>query len=218
MNFAHFWRPPIAKANLFETKFPYLQLNINRPNIRETAVVLRSSVLFLLPSLPLSSFLAVMDQNLGNGDLSKNNDNSKAPVKLMKIGEGKRSNKCSQCDYVTSWTANLRKHLKTHSREKSNKCNQCDYASSNPSTLRVHLKMHTGEKSNKCIHCDYESSRAGHLRRHLKTHSGEKLNNCDQCDYASFYASDLRTHLKTHSGEKTNNCNQRFFKQVVRLI
>ena len=100
MNFAHFWRPPIAKANLFETKFPFihtkttlifslpikkLYLNINRPNIRETAVVLRSSVVFLLPSLPLSSFLVVMDQNLGNCDLSKNNDNSKASMKLMKM-------------------------------------------------------------------------------------------------------------------------------------
>ena len=74
----------------------------------------------------------------------KNNDNTKAPMILMKIG--KRSNKCSQCDYVSSWTSDLRKHMKTHSGEKSYKCNQCDHAYSDPRTLRSHLK-HTPEKN-----------------------------------------------------------------------
>ena len=31
-----------------------------------------------------------------------------------------KSNKCNQCDYASSQTADLRKHLKTHSGEKSN--------------------------------------------------------------------------------------------------
>ena len=178
---------PYSKGK--KTKLPYLHtkitficslpikkryLNIKSPSIRETAVVLRSSVFFLFPSLQLSWFLVVMDQNLGKCDLSKNNNNSKASMKLMKIGKGKRSNKCSQCDYVFSWTGDLRKHLKTQSGEKSNKCNQCDYACSDPRTLRTHLKMHTGEKSNKCVQCDYASCYASNLRRHSKTHSGEK--------------------------------------------
>ena len=39
---------------------------------------------------------------------------------------------------------------KTHSAEKSNKCNQCDFISSQASNLRTHFKIHSGEKSNKC--------------------------------------------------------------------
>ena len=67
---------------------------------------------------------------------------------------------------------------------KPNKCNQCDYASSWTGNLRAHLKVHSGEKSNKCNQCDYASSQAGDLRRHLKTHSREKLKKCNLCNNA----------------------------------
>ena len=114
-----------TKMPYFHTKITFIcslpikkrYLNIKSPSIRETAVALRSSVFFLFPSLQLSWFLVVMDQNLGNCDFSKNNDTSKAPMKLMKIGKGKRSFKCSQYDYVFSWTGDLRKHLTMHSGE-----------------------------------------------------------------------------------------------------
>ena len=78
------------------------------------------------------------------------------------------------------------------------KCYQCDYASSSTSHLKRHLKIHSGEKSNKCSQCDSKFSQADNLRTHLKIHSGEKLNKCNQCDFASVQAGDLRTHLKTH--------------------
>ena len=37
---------------------------------------------------------------------------------------------------------------KTDNVIKSNKCNQCDYASSGTGGLKRHLKMHSGEKTN----------------------------------------------------------------------
>ena len=46
-----------------------------------------------------------------------------------------KSNKCSQCDFASSQTGNLRTHAKTHSGEKPNKCNHCDYASSQASII-----------------------------------------------------------------------------------
>ena len=76
-------------------------------------------------------------------------------------------------------------HLKIHSGEKSNKCNQCDFVSSYASALRVHLKTHRGEKSNKCNQCDFASAEARDLIRHFIRHSGEKPNKCDQCNFAS---------------------------------
>ena len=54
---------------------------------------------------------------------------------------------------------------------------RCEFSSSQTDDLRRHLKVHSGEKSNKCNQCDYASSRAGHLRRHLKVHSGENATN-----------------------------------------
>ena len=70
-------------------------------------------------------------------------------------------------------------------------CNQCEFSSSQTGDLRRHLKVHSGEKSNKCNQCVYASSRAGHLRRHLKVHSGEKPNKCNQCEFASSQAKGL---------------------------
>ena len=70
-------------------------------------------------------------------------------VHVRTTKKGEKLNKCNHCDFSSSWAANLRTHLKTHSGEKPPKCNQCDYASSQSGDLRTHLKTHNGEKSNK---------------------------------------------------------------------
>ena len=79
----------------------------------------------------------------------------------------------SQTD-ATSVIMQALTEVRTHSGDKLYKCNECDYASSQSGTLMRHLKTHSGEKSKKCNQCDYASSRADVLRTHLKTHSGEK--------------------------------------------
>ena len=83
-----------------------------------------------------------MEQTLENYDVGLIEEN----VREKKTNSGEKSNKCNQCDYASSETGDLRRHLKTHSGEKSNKCNQCDYATSHAGTLRRHLKTHSGEK------------------------------------------------------------------------
>ena len=117
-------------------------------------------------------FIVVMDQHLESNYTIKS--------KRMEINDGEHPNKCNQCEYSSSYTGTLRRHLKTHSGEKPNKCNQCDFASSHAGDLRRHLKTHSGERSNKCNQCDYASAHASNLRRHLKMHSGEKSNKCNQ--------------------------------------
>ena len=62
-----------------------------------------------------------MEQHLDNYDFGLKDAN----VKILK----KKSNKCDQCDFASSYSSALKTHLKTHSGEKSNKCNQCDYPS-----------------------------------------------------------------------------------------
>ena len=74
---------------------------------------------------------------------------------------------------------------------KSDKGSQCDFSSTQTGDLRRHLKIHNGEKSNKCNQCEFSSSQTGDLRRHLKVHSGEKPNKCNQCEFASSQAKGL---------------------------
>ena len=77
-------------------------------------------------SLQITLLFVVMDQN---HDWSKNNANIETSARVT-TDQGKRSNKCNQCAYASSYASHLRTHLKTHNGEKPNKCNQCNYASS----------------------------------------------------------------------------------------
>ena len=86
----------------------------------------------------------------------------------------KKSNNCNQCDFSSSRTGDLRRHLTTHNGEKSNHCNQFD---SQFKHLKTQLKTHSGEKPNKCSQCAFASSQEGDLGRHLKkTHFREEEN------------------------------------------
>ena len=84
-----------------------------------------------------------------------------------------KSFKFNQCDFASLHSDDLRRHLKTHTREKLYKCNQCNYASAEAAYLRRHLKIHSGEKSYRCNHCNYASVWLGALRKHQRTHSGK---------------------------------------------
>ena len=84
-----------------------------------------------------------MDQKLEQQDIDENRANE---IQMRGTDGRKKSNKCNQCDYASSYAGNLKTHLKTHSGEKSNKCNQCDFASSYASALRRHIKAHNRAK------------------------------------------------------------------------
>ena len=97
----------------------------------------------------------VMDQNFGQHKSRKRKTNAQIPIRDTKNGE-----KCNQCEYTSSLASNLKRHLKTHSREKPNQCSRCVFASAQAGDLRRHSKTHSGEKSNKCNQCDYAPSQA----------------------------------------------------------
>ena len=53
-----------------------------------------------------------MDLNFENHNVDEDNVRINAPKIVIKRGQGKRSNKCSQCDFASSYASNLRTHLK----------------------------------------------------------------------------------------------------------
>ena len=54
----------------------------------------------------------------------------------------------NRCSKAYKHKIDLTKHLKIHNRERSNKCGQCDYVSSQADLLIEHSKTHTERKSN----------------------------------------------------------------------
>ena len=124
----------------------------------------------------------------------------------MDIHTGKTQCNCS---------ANLRKHIKTHSGEKNHTCAQCNKSFNTAPHLKRHLLTHTGEKQHKCTQCNYSTNQAGNLRTHIMSHTGEKPHRCNQCDYSSTNSRNLTWHEATHSGEKPQKCTVCTFSSIT---
>ena len=67
----------------------------------------------IVPFPSLQLFLEEMEQIPENYDLGENNKN--ANRKVTKVDQGIRSKMCNQCEFASSETGALKKHLKRHS-------------------------------------------------------------------------------------------------------
>ena len=98
----------------FEFKYPV------EPELNPSSSIRSVGVEWLSLSITFTCFFAVMERNVENFELLKNNVTMKGTMGVTKTGQGKKSNKCNRCDYVSSEAGDLRTHLITHSGEKSN--------------------------------------------------------------------------------------------------
>ena len=106
---------------------------------------------------------------------------------------------CTLCEYSSSRSDALKRHMRVHTSEKPYGCPQCDYSCTQSSTLKVHMRMHTGEKPYSCTQCNYSSSRSDALKRHKRVHTGEKPYRCAQCNFSCAQPRTLRVHMKKHN-------------------
>lgn len=104
------------------------------------------------------------------------NNNNKSFQDIQQIGNSgitkiKDRYACKFCGKVFPRSANLTRHLRTHTGEQPYKCKYCERSFSISSNLQRHVRnIHNKEKPFKCSLCDRCFGQQTNLDRHLKKH------------------------------------------------
>lgn len=88
--------------------------------------------------------------------------------------KAKEKYSCKFCGKVFPRSANLTRHLRTHTGEQPYKCKYCERSFSISSNLQRHVRnIHNKEKPFKCPLCDRCFGQQTNLDRHLKKHESD---------------------------------------------
>ncbi|XP_069474615.1 histone-lysine N-methyltransferase MECOM isoform X2 [Ambystoma mexicanum] len=96
------------------------------------------------------------------------------PESLLR--KGKERYTCRYCGKIFPRSANLTRHLRTHTGEQPYRCKYCDRSFSISSNLQRHVRnIHNKEKPFKCHLCDRCFGQQTNLDRHLKKHENGNI-------------------------------------------
>lgn len=178
-----------SSAGLHENKLHYAYPQVPNPLMFEHALRMdnehmkAASKLLSLPRFPVSSAsFPIMNPFVQN---MLKQESSNFPIshglKMDKMGEQfrytapinklKERYSCKFCGKVFPRSANLTRHLRTHTGEQPYKCKYCERSFSISSNLQRHVRnIHNKEKPFKCPLCERCFGQQTNLDRHLKKH------------------------------------------------
>ena len=115
------------------------------------------------------------------------------------------NHQCPDCDYRTSQSCHLRRHINSIHRKKERlpKCPECKITFSLKEGLQQHIEsVHRGKRF-QCPECETTFSSFGNHQRHIKSvHRGKKFQ-CPECDYGASQSTNLHRHINSvHKGER----------------
>nr|KAG5698934.1 hypothetical protein BaRGS_024855 [Batillaria attramentaria] len=133
----------------------------------------------------LTSPLLKMDKSPVGGAHTTNNPSHVFPYSSPSGGAGgnnklKERYACKFCGKIFPRSANLTRHLRTHTGEQPYKCKYCERSFSISSNLQRHVRnIHNKEKPFRCPLCERSFGQQTNLDRHLKKHEQEGPNVAD---------------------------------------
>lgn len=149
------------------SRLPYLSSNYGIPFVNPYSMHLHSQQLSGLPGLPQMPPFSNLSEYP-----------SLHMSQLLQKPRDRYS--CKFCGKVFPRSANLTRHLRTHTGEQPYKCKYCERSFSISSNLQRHVRnIHNKEKPFRCPLCDRCFGQQTNLDRHLKKHETDGPNVID---------------------------------------
>nr|CEP16103.1 PRDM3/16 [Platynereis dumerilii] len=127
-----------------------------------------------LHSHAMSNHMSPLNSALGGRGLSSHISPMHHPMSHMNPNKLKERYGCKFCGKVFPRSANLTRHLRTHTGEQPYRCKFCERSFSISSNLQRHVRnIHNKEKPFRCHICDRSFGQQTNLDRHLKKHETE---------------------------------------------
>lgn len=156
--------------------------------------------------------LWILDDKIDENDPGQNNSESEeeineeirvpTTIENNEATECRPDKKCNICGKQFKKPIDLRRHVRTHTKEKPFTCEICSKSFALLCTLKSHLKIHEENKLFfSCQVCSKKFTCKGSLTVHLRIHTASKPYGCPHCSLSFRTTGHRQSHVKAHLKE-----------------